>query len=168
MRFSPRTLGLLAALFVLILDQGHKAWMLSIFDIVARAPITVTPFLDLTISWNYGVSYSLFATHAVTARLALICVQGLIVFGLLYWLWRATSRPFALGLGLIIGGALGNMTDRLFRGAVADFFYFHTSLPVGPLANYVFNVADVGITLGAALLIIESLTSSASGPSTPA
>ena len=167
-RFNPRTLGLFSALFVLIVDQGHKAWMLSIFNIAARAPITVTPFLDLTMSWNYGVSYSLFATHAVTARLALICVQGGIVLGLLYWLWRASAHLCALGLGLIIGGALGNMTDRLFRGAVADFFYFHTSLPVGPLANYVFNIADVGITLGAALLLIESLASNDSRPSTSA
>lgn len=167
MRLSPRKLGLLAALFVMIVDQGHKAWMLFYFDITARAPITVTPFLDLTISWNYGVSYSLFATYAGTARLALICVQGTIVLGLLYWLWRASSHLSALGLGFIIGGALGNMTDRLFRGAVADFFYFHTSLPVGPLANYVFNIADVGITLGATLLLFESLTSNTSRPSKP-
>jgi len=95
-------------------------------------------------------------------------VQGGIVLGLLFWLWRASAHLCALGLGLIIGGALGNMTDRLFRGAVADFFYFHTSLPVGPLANYVFNIADVGITLGAALLLIESLASNNSRPSTSA
>jgi len=60
--------------------------------------------------------------------------------------------------GGVIGGALGNMTDRVFRGAVADFFYFHSTLPVGPLANYVFNLADVGITIGAGLLLYESLT----------
>jgi signal peptidase II len=100
--------------------------------------------------------------------LALICVQGVIVLGLLYWLWRASTPLSALGLGLIIGGAVGNMTDRLFRGAVADFFYFHTSLPVGPLANYVFNIADVGITLGATVLLVESLTPDASRPSRPA
>jgi signal peptidase II len=56
----------------------------------------------------------------------------------------------------VIGGALGNMTDRLARGAVADFFHLHTTLPVGPLANYVFNVADVAITAGVALLLYES------------
>jgi len=168
MRLSSRTLGLLAGLCVLIADQGHKAWMLYVFDIAASAPITVTPFLDVTISWNYGVSYSLFATHGVVTRLALICVQGVIVLGLLYWLWRASTPLSALGLGLIIGGAVGNMTDRLFRGAVADFFYFHTSLPVGPLANYVFNIADVGITLGATVLLVESLTPDASRPSRPA
>jgi signal peptidase II len=56
----------------------------------------------------------------------------------------------------VVGGALGNAIDRLLRGAVADFFYLHTTLPVGPLANYVFNVADVAITAGVALLLYES------------
>ena len=67
------------------------------------------------------------------------------------------SRLTGLALGLVIGGALGNAVDRVMRGAVADFFYLHTSLPVGPLANYVFNVADVFITGGVALLLYESL-----------
>ncbi len=71
-------------------------------------------------------------------------------------MWRAPNRLTTLAVGLVIGGALGNAADRLTRGAVADFFYLHTTLPVGPLANYVFNVADVAITAGVALLLYES------------
>ncbi len=61
---------------------------------------------------------------------------------------------------MIIGGAIGNAADRLRYGAVADFFFLHTSLPVGPLANYVFNVADALITLGVAIMLIDALKGS--------
>lgn len=66
-------------------------------------------------------------------------------------------------MGLIVGGALGNAADRLRYGAVADFFFFHTSLPVGPLANYVFNVADALITLGVALMLLDAARSGRDG-----
>ena len=153
---SPHALGAVAALAALMLDQAHKYWMLNVYDIAARQPVTLTPFLDLVLSWNYGVSYSLFATHDGLARYAMLAVQVAIVVGLIIWLRRVTNHLGALALGLVIGGALGNMTDRLARGAVADFFHLHTTLPVGPLANYVFNVADVAITAGVALLLYES------------
>jgi signal peptidase II len=74
-------------------------------------------------------------------------------------MWRAPRRLTAAALGFVIGGALGNVADRLRHGAVADFFFFHTALPVGPLANYVFNVADAAIFVGVALLLLEGLTS---------
>ncbi len=161
-RFSPRALspsvlGVAATLAALALDQAHKFWMLDVFDIAARQPIRVAPFLDIVLSWNYGISYSLFPAHEGGARVALLIVQGAIVAGLTVWMFRAQSRLTTMALGLIIGGALGNAADRLSRGAVADFFYLHTSLPVGPFANYVFNVADAAITLGVALLVCESL-----------
>ncbi|WP_036284178.1 signal peptidase II [Methylocystis sp. ATCC 49242] len=156
-RPTPRALGLAAALAALALDQAHKYLMLNVFDIAERGPINVAPFLDVLLSWNYGVSYSLFPAHEDSARAALLAAQGVIVAGLAFWLTRARDRLTALALGLVIGGALGNATDRITRGAVADFFYLHTTLPVGPLANYVFNVADVFITAGVALLLYESL-----------
>ncbi len=156
-RLTPRALGAVAALAALTLDQAHKYWMLNVFGIATHEPVTLTPFLDLVLSWNYGVSYSLFATRDGWARYLMLAVQAGIVVGLIVWLRSAANRLSALALGLVIGGALGNMTDRLARGAVADFFYLHTTLPVGPLANYVFNVADMAITAGVALLLYESL-----------
>lgn len=155
---SSRALGAFAALAALTLDQAHKFWMLNVFGIATHEPVTLTPFLDLVLSWNYGVSYSLFSARDGWARLLMLLVQGAIVTGLAVWLRSAVTRLSGLALGLVIGGALGNMADRLARGAVADFFYLHTTLPVGPLANYVFNVADMAITAGVALLLYESLT----------
>lgn len=161
---SPRALGLFAALAAALLDQAHKYWMLDVFGIEARQPLALAPFLDVVLSWNYGVSYSLFPAHEGFARAGLLAAQGVIVAGLTFWMTRARDRLTALALGLVIGGALGNAADRLTRGAVADFFYLHTTLPVGPLANYVFNVADVAITAGVALLLYESLFAPASAP----
>ncbi|MFO1126620.1 MAG: signal peptidase II [Methylocystis sp.] len=151
----PRVLGLSAALAALAFDQAHKFWMLHVFNVADRPPLSLAPFLDVVLSWNYGVSYSLFPAHETAARLALLALQSAIIAGLAIWMVRTPSRATALALGLIIGGALGNAADRIARGAVADFFYLHTSLPVGPLANYVFNLADVFITAGVAVLIIE-------------
>ena len=161
---SPRGAGVLAALVALALDQGHKLWMLRIFDIETRQPIRLAPFLDIVLSWNRGISYSLLPAHGDAARLALLALQLAIVAGLCVWMARAPAKTAAVALGLIVGGALGNALDRLFRGAVADFFYLHTELPVGPLANYVFNVADAFITLGVALLLAESLLSHPAEP----
>jgi signal peptidase II len=163
----PRLIGLAVALAAFALDQGHKFFMLHVLDIGARPPIRVTSFLDVTLSWNFGISYSLFAAHDGAARAGLLALQLAIVAGLSVWLWRAPRRLVATALGLVIGGALGNVADRLCRGAVADFFYLHTSLPVGPLANYVFNVADVAISLGVALLVLESFVARPGPSATP-
>jgi signal peptidase II len=157
---APQRLGLAAAGGALLVDQAHKYWMLDVFGIEQKQPIRLLPFLDVVMSWNHGVSYSLLSAHGDVARLALLFFQLAIILGLAVWLRRTDRAVTALGLGLVIGGALGNAADRLLRGAVADFFYLHTTLPVGPLANYVFNLADVAITCGVAALLIEGLVAS--------
>jgi len=156
-RVSPRAVGIVAAAVALAADQAHKFWMLNFFDIEARQPLHVTTFLDIVLSWNRGVSYSLFAADGDTGRYVLLAGQVAIICAIVFWFARARERWTALALGLVVGGALGNAGDRLFRGAVADFFYLHTQLPVGPLANYVFNVADAFITLGVALLLTRQV-----------
>lgn len=164
---EPRFIGLTAVLAALALDQGHKFWMLEIFDIALRQPIRLTPFLDVILSWNLGISYSMFAAQSDVGRWAILAFQSTIIVFLLFWLWRTPRRLTATALGLVVGGALGNVVDRLLHGAVADFFFFHTALPVGPLANYVFNVADAAIFLGVALLALENFSTS-DAPRTPA
>ncbi len=156
---SPRILGAAALAAAFFLDQAHKFWMLEVFGVAGRQPIRLAPFLDVTLSWNRGISYSLLTAQGDLARYGLLALQLAIVAGLGVWLWRTPRRLTALALGLIVGGALGNALDRLRFGAVADFFFFHTSLPVGPLANYVFNVADALITVGVALMLIDALRS---------
>ncbi|HMK90287.1 MAG TPA: signal peptidase II [Methylocystis sp.] len=157
--FSPLALGAAAALGALVIDQASKYWLLRVFDIEARQPIRLTPFLDVVLSWNHGLSYSLLAAEGPLTRFGLLALQLSIIMVICLWLRRARAPLTALALGLIIGGALGNALDRLLRGAVADFFFLHTTLPVGPLANYVFNIADAAITIGVLLLVFEGFAS---------
>ena len=142
-------LGFALALLVFAVDQAHKWWMLSIHDIGARGRVSFTPFLDLLLVWNKGISYGLFNNNAQGILVGL----SLLVSAML-WIWLCRSyRPVtAAALGLVIGGALGNALDRLIRGAVADFFQLHW----GNWTWYVFNLADVAIVAGVALLLYES------------
>lgn len=154
---SPRALGLAIAAVCLIADQAHKLWMLFVYDIAARQPVHVAPFLDLVMAWNPGISYSLFAAETEAGRWTLLGVSLVVTAGLFIWLWREPDRLIASGLGLIVGGALGNAYDRYAYGAVADFFYlFLDTERFGRLSWYVFNIADVAIVAGVALLLYES------------
>jgi signal peptidase II len=143
--------GLVAALLTLALDQAHKYWMLDVYRIGERGRVEITPFFDLVMAWNKGVSYGLFPQQGSAGRLVLIVVSLIAVGGLFVWMANSMTRFAALSLGLIIGGALGNLTDRLVYGAVADFFHFH----VGDFSWYIFNVADVAITAGVIGLILD-------------
>ncbi len=144
--------GLIAALAALVLDQLTKS---VILHWVMQPPrvIEVTPFFNLVLGWNRGVSFGMFNTHSENGPLILSAIAAAIVAGLAVWLWRAESRWTALALGLIIGGAIGNVVDRLQYGAVVDFLDFHAFGYHWPA----FNVADSAIVLGAAALIGESL-----------
>ncbi len=152
-KVSPRMLGVTAGFLMLLVDQTHKIWMLDVYDIASRQPVRVLPFLDLVMAWNRGVSYSLFEAHSEIGRYGLLAVTLAATLFLAVWMWRAQTRFTALGLGLVVGGALGNAIDRAAYGAVADFFHFH----VGTFSWYVFNLADVGIVAGVALLLYESI-----------
>ncbi len=145
-------LGLATAALSFGLDQTHKWWMLGAFDIAHRQPIRVTSFLDLVLVWNRGISYGLFASHAGAVRLGLIALALAISAGLAVWLLRVRSAFKAMAIGLIIGGALANMLDRVVHGAVADFFLFH----LGGWNWYVFNLADCAIVAGVAMLLYDS------------
>ena len=154
---TPRQFGILCGAITLIIDQAHKAWMIHVFDIGSRPPIRVLPFLEITMAWNQGVSYSLLKVDTLFGRLLLLSFALMAVILLGIWMWRSTNRIATGGLGMIIGGALGNAWDRFSYGAVADFFHFFTPFSLGPLSNYVFNLADVGIVAGVALLLYESV-----------
>ena len=145
-------LGLLIAAVTLAVDQGHKIWMLDVFDITARQPVALTPFLELVMAWNPGISYSLLSAETPEGRYALLALSLVATALLGVWLWRAPDRLTTVGLGLIVGGALGNAYDRFAYGAVADFFHFH----VGGFHWYIFNLADVAIVAGVGLLLYES------------
>ncbi|MGH6855586.1 MAG: signal peptidase II [Aestuariivirga sp.] len=144
---APLVLALAALVFGL--DQTHKWWMLNVFDIAKRQPVSVTSFFDLVLTWNKGISYGLLPTQQQGLLIALSIIVSLIL-----WIWACRSRSIATvaALAIIIGGALSNALDRVFHGAVADFFHFH----LGSFSWYVFNLADVAIVAGVIVLLYES------------
>ncbi|HUZ67067.1 MAG TPA: signal peptidase II [Beijerinckiaceae bacterium] len=151
-RVNPRLIGVAAAACALLADQASKYWLLDIFGIAARQPVRITPFFDLVMAWNQGISYSLFTTRTTQGRWILIAATLAATAALAFWMWRAREQMTCLALGLVVGGALGNALDRWVHGAVADFFYFH----VGKFSWYVFNLADCAIVAGVGLLLYES------------
>jgi signal peptidase II len=120
---------------------------------VALPPVEVTPFFDLVLVWNRGVSFGMLTGGGGVPPWALVALAGAIGLFLLAWLWRETRAPARLALWLVIAGAVGNVVDRLRFGAVVDFLDFHVNGYHWPA----FNVADSAIVVGAGLLLLDSL-----------
>jgi signal peptidase II len=150
------TIGLIAAVLTLAFDQASKVWLLSVLDIAGRGALRVTPFFDLVLTWNKGISYGWFQTTSAGGEMVLLGVKIAAVVGLVVWLVRARSDLAAIGLGLIIGGAIGNAIDRLTYGAVLDFALFHLEIAGKDRDWYVFNLADVAIVAGVIGLLYDS------------
>ena len=148
--------GLIAAVVTVALDQASKLWLLSGFDIASRGAVHLTPFFDLVLTWNKGISYGWFQTTSASGEMILLGVKIAAVIGLLIWLTRVQSALAAVGLGLIIGGAVGNAIDRLTYGAVMDFALFHIEIAGKNRDWYVFNLADVAIVAGVVGLLYDS------------
>lgn len=147
-----RTAGVAIALATLLADQASKQWLLFSFDIAARQPVRLAPFLDIVLARNRGISYSLFSAETETGRLTLLAITLVATAALGVWLARSRKPVVVAALGLLIGGALGNAYDRWMFGAVTDFVWFHA----GSFSWYIFNGADVAITVGVTILVAES------------
>ena len=148
----PVKIGLAVAVAIIVLDQITKVWIL---EGVMQPPrlIEVTPFFNLVLAWNRGVSFGMFNTQSDYGAYILIALALVIVAGMAVWLWRSESRWTGIAIGLVIGGAIGNVIDRLLYGAVVDFLDFHAFGYHWPA----FNAADSAICVGAGMLILESL-----------
>ncbi len=143
--------GLTLAALAMAADQAHKYWMIEIYAIGEKGRVAVTPFFDLVMVWNRGVSFGQFAQESDAGRYILIGASALITAALIVWIANAQTRFIAASIALIVGGAAGNLIDRVVYGAVADFFSFHYA----GYYWYVFNVADVAITLGVMGLLLD-------------
>jgi signal peptidase II len=144
-------LGLVVALVCLVADQATKLIVLAVMDPPRR--IEVLPFADLVLVWNRGVSFGLFNQDSAALRWILIAVALGISVGLLVWLRRIHRVLPAVAVGLILGGAIGNVVDRFRFGAVVDFVHLYA----GDHAWPAFNVADSTITVGVLVLLYDSL-----------
>lgn len=147
---TVRGLGLALALCVVLADQLTKLWVLHRVDF-SDGPIRVLPFLDITFVWNRGISYGLFQTEGV-GRWILVGLTAVAIVALLVWLMRTRRALVAFGVAAIVGGAIGNLIDRLLYGAVVDFVHLHA----GDFSWYVFNIADAAIVVGVVALLVDS------------
>ena len=150
---NPRILGAWALVVVFGLDQASKFAVVHGFGGGETGSTYLLPVLDLVLRWNNGISFSLLPQNTTAGILGLLAFTLAAVALLAAWLWRARTAMVALGLGFIIGGALGNASDRFSYGAVVDFLDLHLLTR----HFFVFNVADAGISLGVALLIADGL-----------
>jgi signal peptidase II len=157
-RLKPRLLpGVIAAVLTLALDQASKLWLLFVFDIAHRGTVQVTPFFDHVLAWNIGISFGWFQNDSQLAQTALMVVKAVAVIALGIWMARSRTLLATVGLGLIIGGAIGNGIDRFAYGAVLDFALFHLQIAGNTYNWYVFNLADTAIVAGVAGLLYDSL-----------
>jgi signal peptidase II len=147
---SLRVRGLIVAAAILIADVATKLFFL---DLMQKNPagIEVTPFFNFVMVWNTGVSFGLFQEDSSSRSWTLIAVSLVVMLWLLWWLWRVQSALVATALGMIIGGAIGNVIDRYRFGAVFDFLDFHAFGRHWPA----FNLADSAIVIGVLLLLLD-------------
>lgn len=153
MTIRPLPVGLVLAVAVVLLDQLTKWLALGLVMDPVPHVIEVTPFFNLVLVWNTGVSFGMFQGLAEWMPYLLSGVAIVVAVFLILWLRGARHWLAVLGLGAIIGGAVGNAIDRLHYGAVADFLDFHAF----GWHFWAFNIADAGISIGVALLIIDGL-----------
>ena len=152
---TPKRAGWMVAIGALIADQLSKNYLLYGLDFRSLGPAArtqVLPFFDLVMVWNRGVSYGLFQAGSFAGMAVLTIFSLVAVVALSWWLIKAERLILGVGLGLVIGGALGNVIDRILYGAVADFFHFYAF----GHDWYVFNVADAAITVGVVVLLLDA------------
>lgn len=150
---SNRLLGLISIVAVLVIDQSSKT--IALAAPALESGIELLPILNVVLVRNEGISFGLFGGFVPWWLLA--AFGAAIVMALMVWLWRAHHMLLQFALGLIIGGALGNIVDRLRYGAVTDFLDFHVAGYHWPA----FNFADAAIFCGVGVLLFDSFASSA-------
>lgn len=148
-------LGLMVAAAALSADQLSKWFMIAAVMDPPRT-IPITPFFNFVLGFNRGVSFGLLSDLGPAGPTVITVLSITIVVFLLAWLWRSTAVWDIVGIGMVIGGALGNLIDRVRVGAVTDFLDFY----VGQYHWPAFNLADTGIAMGVGLILIGSLRSS--------
>ncbi|MCZ8375400.1 MAG: signal peptidase II [Beijerinckiaceae bacterium] len=146
-------IGLGIALACLLADQASKLWLIYGTTLRLTYPWPVLPFIDFTVVWNRGISYGLFQQDSEAGRWFLAAFKIAAAIFLTFWLRKSANRPETVGIGLIIGGAIGNAIDRILHGAVFDFVHFH----IGTFSWYVFNIADAAIVFGVLCMLLGQL-----------
>lgn len=150
---KKRALGFALAAAIFLVDQGVKWLMVGPLQLQQRGVIDLLPFFDLRWTENYGISLGLFTAETLEMRLLLLGVTGLISLVVAVWMLRERLFGDIAALGMILGGALGNILDRKEYGYVIDYADLH----FGEFRPFlIFNIADAAITIGVVLLLARS------------
>lgn len=148
---SPARLAALIAVTTLALDQASKLYLLFVFELFLHEPVSLGPFVELIVVWNRGISYGLLQQETDLGRWLLISFSLIVAIVLAVWMLRTPHRFLAASIALIVGGAIGNVIDRIAYGAVFDFVHVY----VGTFSWYVFNIADAAIVAGVIGLVYD-------------
>jgi signal peptidase II len=148
-----RLQGLMLASLVFIADQIVKYAMLGPLQLQSRGVIHIISFFDFRYAENRGVSMSFLTANSDGERWALVALTGVIAVGVAIWMWREKMRGDVLALSLVLGGALGNIVDRVRYGYVVDYADLHFGA-FRPF--YIFNLADACISIGVMILLARA------------
>jgi signal peptidase II len=151
---SARIAGLSVAAAILIADQLVKYAMIGPLQLASRGVIHLLPVFDLRWAENRGVSMGMLTADSDTGRWLLVGLTGALAVAVLVWMWRERARGDVLALGLILGGGVGNIIDRVRFGYVVDYADFH----IGAIRPFfIFNLADAAISIGVVILLARAL-----------
>lgn len=149
-----RLLGFITAALIFLADQISKWIIINPIDLKTRGAIELLPVFNLVWVENYGVSMGFLVVESAMERWLLVGLTGAIATAVTVWIWREKMRGDVFALGLVLGGAIGNILDRVRFGYVVDFLDLH----FGEWHPFlVFNVADAAITIGVLLLVLRAL-----------
>ena len=139
------------SIFIFLIDFFSKYFLISYYDLGSKGRVYVTPFLDFILVLNPGISFGILSNGDNIQRWILSALSILVIFYLYYWSTKSPSKLTKISLFIMIGGALGNVFDRLIYGKVIDFISLH----VFNYYWYVFNIADIAIVLGGFIILID-------------
>ncbi len=158
-----RIIGLLIAALVWFADRAIKIYLVSGLKLYKVPAIEITPFFALRYAQNYGVSFSLLTANSIEMRMLLLLLTGAIAAGVLFWMLHEKALPEIAALGMVLGGALGNIADRGYNGFVTDYADLH----FGEFRPFqIFNLADAAISIGVVIILARSFLSREKRPDT--
>ena len=142
---------LILSIFIFLLDFFSKYFLINYYDLGSKGRVYLTPFLDFILVLNPGISFGILSNGNEIQRWIISIISIFAIIYLYYWSTKSTSKLTKISLFIIIGGALGNVFDRLFYGKVIDFISLH----VFDYYWYVFNIADIAIVLGGLMVLVD-------------
>ena len=142
---------IILSIFIFLLDFSSKYLLINYYDLGLKGRVYITPFLDFILVLNPGISFGILSNGDDIQRWILSILSILVIFYLYYWSTKSSSKLTIISLFVMIGGAIGNVFDRLVYGKVIDFISLH----VFDYYWYVFNIADIAIVLGGLMVLVD-------------